>query len=120
MSLRKFSKLSVSSLKNISKWIVLITSVYTLFLGIYPHLSNFPIVLGVILLILGVLEIYKSGWRSILKPGILASSLGLIILYLFVIYTVVNSAIFQSIIAVISLLIIGFLLSLSSFTLELF
>ena len=120
MSLRKFSKSSVSGLKNIGKWLVLITSVYTLSLGIYPHPSNFPVVLGIILLILGILEIYKSGWRSILKPGILASSLGLIGLYLTVIYTIVNSAVFQNMVFVISLLIIGFLLSLLSFILELF
>ena len=116
----KVGKSGSLKIRDVSKWIVLITSIYTLLLGIYPKLSNMLFFLGIILLILGVLEAYRSGWRTILKPGILTFSLSLILLYSFVIYVIANSNSFQNIAIVISWAVIGLLLSIITFTTELF
>ncbi len=120
MPFEKVGKSNIPGLKSVSKWIVLITSIYTLLLGIYPSLSNLLFSLGIILLILGVLEVYRSRWKAILKPGILASSLGLILLYSFVVYIITNSSVFQNMAIVVSWAVIGLLLSIVTFISELF
>ena len=120
MPFPKVDKSNIQRLKGISKWIILITSIYTLLLSIYPSLSNLLFILGIILLILGVLEVYKSGWSAILKPGILTSSLGLILLYSFIIYIITNSSVFQNMAIVVSWTVIGLVLSIITFISELF
>lgn len=106
-------------LRNQSRFILLITGVFSLILGTYPYLCNFLAILSILLLILGFLKLYKPGFRFVLKPGIIGVSLGLTLLYLFIIYNIVEANVFVNISSILSLLIIGFILSFASFLTEL-
>ncbi len=113
-----FDKLG--ALSKIGSGLGLATSLYALILGIYPKPFNLLIVTSLLMLIAEALELYKAGLRTIVKPVILGSSLGLAIIYVFMINDVVSTTVFVNQIAIIVFLVIGVILSILTALLKLF
>lgn len=71
--------------------IALIACIYCLVLGVYPTLFVPLVLMSSSLLVLYTITIFKRRLWLVLRPGILGSSLGLLLLCLYVINAVIGS-----------------------------
>ena len=107
-------------LSRVGKRIGLVAGLYALLLGLYPKPFNLLLVTGLLLVIAEALEFYRSELKTIVKPVILGSSAGLIILYSFMVNDVLSSTVFMNQASIIGSLVIGIILAVFAVLFKLF
>ena len=105
---------------KVGKGIGLATGLYALLLGAYPRPFNLLLVTGLLLVIAEALEFYRAELKTIVKPVILGSSVGLIIIYSFMVNDVLSSTIFMNQASIVASLVIGILLAVFTVLFKLF
>jgi|GEM_PF-6357702 hypothetical protein len=108
------------ALGRVGKGIGLAAGLYALLLGVYPKPFNLLLVTGLLLVVAEALELYRAELKTIVKPVILGSSMGLIILYSFMVNDVLSSTIFMNQSSIIVSLVIGILLAVFTALFKLF